>query len=57
MGLFVSCVEEASACQEKWRREGRVESDVTDLRKLQTWFPSSQIRSSQPCSLKVRREA
>ena len=34
-----------------------VSKQVVYLRKLQTWFPSSQIRSSQMCSLRVRREA
>ena len=34
-----------------------VSVDVVDLRKLQTWFLRLQIRSSQPYSLNVRREA
>ena len=30
---------------------------MVDLRKLQAWFPSLQIRSSQMLSLQIRREA
>ena len=31
-----------------------VDTDVADLRKLQTWLYDLEIRSSQPCTLRVR---